>query len=185
MSAPGGATTVGEIVGLLRLDRSDWIRGVRDTERDADRIGRLNPNIRIGDNTGAVIGRLELVRAATDRVGNSNAKMSASNGGAAKSTLGLVEALALVAPAAVPIGAVASGALAGLLPLTASVALGVKGISEEYKAGSLEGSKYAGDIRQLTGELQHLEQITAGGLLGGLDKGLAVVTQEVVDGVPA
>lgn len=166
----GEATEVGSIVGYLILNRSDWTAGVAATKRDSDELGRLSPNIRIQTNTGEVLGQLALVQAAERKVGSEAQAASKQVGGRG---FGLVGALLSVAPAAVPLGAVAGGALAGLIPVVATVALGVQGITADLKDGSLAGTKYAADIGVLKSEATQLKQIAAGGLLAGLDKGLA------------
>lgn len=159
-------TSVGSIIGYLRLNRDDWTRGVDETKRDSDSIGRLSPSIRISTNTGDVIGQLALVRSATDQVGQSADK-------AKPFAVNLYAALAAIAPAALPIAAVAGGALLGLAPVAATVALGIKGISSELKDGSLAGTQYGADIASIKSEFTDLQSIAAGGLLSGIDRGLA------------
>lgn len=160
------STSVGSIVGYLSLNRQDWTRGVDETRRDADRLGRLSPSIRIQTNSGEVVGQLALVQAASDKVSASGKK--AGDG----FKIGLIPALLAIAPAAVPIAGVASGALLGLLPVAATVALGIKGISNEFKSGALDGTQYGSDIHALQGELTQLQTIAAGGILNGVDQAL-------------
>lgn len=166
MSSPGGATNVGEIIGYLILNRSDWDRGVRDTESDANRLGRLSPNIRVTTNAGEAIAQLRAVRAAESGVGSDASK-------ATPFVVNLWAALAAIGPAAVPIAGVAGGALLGLLPIAAAVVLGIKGISNQMKSGALQGTQLAADVNTLKGELTTLEQTAAGGLASGLSKALA------------
>ena len=161
MTAPGDSTEVGSIVGYLILNRSDWTAGVRETERDADKLGRLSPNIRIQTNTGEILGQLALVHAAERKVGSEADK-------AKPFVMNLWAALAAVAPAAVPIAGVVGGALLGLLPTFAAVMFGIKGIQKEMKSGALAGTQYGRDIAQIKAEGQKLQQISAQGLLSGL-----------------
>jgi hypothetical protein len=90
-------------------------------------------------------------------------------------TVNLWAALAAVAPAAVPIAAVAGGALLGLIPVVATVALGVKGITDEFKSGALAGTQYGADIQQLQGWLGTLKTTAASGLLAGLDQAMGAL----------
>src|SRR4051794_2886833 len=113
-------TQVGSIVAYLTLRREDWNAGVRATEQDARRLGTLNPRIRIDANTSEILAQLGLVHAAERKVGSSAAE-------AKPFVMNLWAALAAVAPAAVPIASVAGGALLGLLPVAATVALGIAG----------------------------------------------------------
>jgi hypothetical protein len=84
----------------------------------------------------------------------------------------LVGAIAALAPAAVPLVAAAGGAIAGLIPVAATLALGIKGISDEMKDGSLAGTVYAKDLASIKSEGQQIERLAAGGLLSGIDTAL-------------
>lgn len=112
----------------------------------------------------------EQVRVRADTT-QARAQIDALNKSADKSTFqmnALRDAIALIGPAAVPIGAVTLGAFAGLVPTIAAVSLGIKGIVDDYKAGSLQTSKFGADVSSLQRELHTLEQTAAGGLLNGL-----------------
>lgn len=162
-----GEASVGSIIGYLRLNRDDWIAGIASTRRDIADLNGSNPDIRIRTNSTDTVAQLATVKAATDSVGSS-AKSAGDN-----VQFNLIAALAAVAPAAIPIAGVAGGALIGLIPLFATVKLGIAGITNEYKSGALEGTKYGADIDTLKGELTQLQTIAAGGILKGIDQGLA------------
>jgi hypothetical protein len=66
--ADEGPTTVGSIVGHLRLDHSEWDRDLTDAGARADELGRHDPNIRIDTNAGEVVAALAGVDAALKRV---------------------------------------------------------------------------------------------------------------------
>ena len=243
MTEPGGSTDVGSIVAYLRFNREDWTRGVRDTEQDSSRLGRLNPHIRIDTNATQAVAQLATVagavralqdaqgraavaqqrlddlrargnasasqiRAAEERVAaasrsveesqirlaaayqrsdeqarraaesafrvaDSTDRVGQSADRANRPVISLVGALALIAPAAVPIAGVAGGALLGLVPTLATVAFGVKGVSDEMKSGALQGTQYGKDLHVIGQEADRLKAIAAGGLLSGIDRGLA------------
>jgi len=61
MTEPGGEHQVGSIIAFLVMDRGDWSRGVTETTRDADRIGRLSPSIHIQTNVADSIAQLGAV----------------------------------------------------------------------------------------------------------------------------
>jgi hypothetical protein len=143
--------SVGAIVGHLRLDRSDWNAGVRETERDAARLGRLSPNIRINDNSREVASRLGVVGTAAKKAENDAAGLRAS--------------LLTLAPAAVPIGAAAAAAGAGFVGMGATAALAIKGISAEMKAGTAEGHAYTQSVTSAKDVLAALEKTAAAGVL--------------------
>jgi len=165
MTVPGDATEVGSIVAYLAMNREDWTRGRRATEEDAARLGRLNPDIRISTNADTVIARLAAVRAAERGIGKDahDAKPFVMN---------LWAALAAVAPAAVPIAGVLGGAAIGLIPVVAALALGIQGITKDIKKGTLEGTAYGRTLDTIVGETHRLQQIAAGGILNGLNRGL-------------
>lgn len=154
MTAPGDSNQVGSIAAYLNFHREDWIRGVAETKRDAGELGRLRPNIRMDTNAGETIAQLKAVQAAE--------RSTAHEGG------GLIGVLASIAPAAIPIGAVAGGVFLGLIPTLAAAALGVAGITSAFKSGQLEGTAYGQDIKTLQGWLGELKTTAASGLLDGL-----------------
>ncbi|HVW81297.1 MAG TPA: hypothetical protein VHB69_10215, partial [Mycobacteriales bacterium] len=160
------STEVGRIVAYLQLASSDYDRGMDNAARKADELGKHSPNIRISTNTAEVIGQLAAVQAATDKIGASSEKAGQ------RVRVGLVAAIAELAPAAVPMAAVTAGALAGIIPVAATVALGVKGITKDLKDGALAGTEYGRDLSKIKAEGQSLQQIAAGGILSGIDRGL-------------
>jgi hypothetical protein len=60
--------TVGQILGYLRLDASDWNRELEQAGRKSDELGRKSPNIKIGTNAAETITKLEAVAAATRKL---------------------------------------------------------------------------------------------------------------------
>jgi hypothetical protein len=200
MTAPGDSTDVGSIVAYLRLNRSDWDRELREAQAAAERLGRTNPDIRIQVNSGAIVAQLAAVAAAVHRLEESNTRLAGSNNDAAAAAAhaaaaasraaqannnlgssaqraqggvrGLIGVLLALAPAAVPIGAVAGGALLGLLPVAATVALGIKGIGEQFKSGEIAAGQYGASIATVQTEAQRLKNIASAGLLSGIDRAI-------------
>lgn len=84
----------------------------------------------------------------------------------------LADAIALLGPAAVPVAAVATGAILGLLPAATTAILGLRGITQEYQSGALAGTQYQTDIKSLVNEFANLKQTAASGLLGGVDQAI-------------
>lgn len=162
---PGEGTDVGRIIGYLLLDRSDWDRGLDAAGRKADELGRKSPKIRIDTNAPEAIAALLGVEAAEKRVGDGASQ-------AKPFVINLWAALAALAPAAIPIAAVLGGAMLGLLPVLATVLLGVKGIGNQMKASAQQGTQFAADVNTLKGELTTLERSAAGGLMSGIDTAL-------------
>jgi len=147
----------------VSVDRSVTIRlRVSSAEFDAA-MARAGTSVRVlrGEVEGA--GRAGSGQGARglDDMGRSAEKAKAP-------VIGLWTALAAVAPAAVPIGAVAVGALIGLLPVAATVALGISGISKQMKAGALQGTELGAQVNVLKADLVTLQTTAASGLLSGL-----------------
>jgi hypothetical protein len=177
-------TETGHIVAYLTLEDTEWRRSIDRAKRDLDALraqGDVDLRIRLDDNgaaasLAAIRAELRGLRASarTDINIRTNARQTSSElQGTRKQANLLMDAIVLLGSAAVPVAAVAGGALAGLLPVAISTALGIKGISEELKSGALEGTEAAADIGVLKRELTNLKAITAGGLLTGLHSGLA------------
>jgi hypothetical protein len=81
----------------------------------------------------------------------------------------LRDAIIGLGPAAVPISAVAGGALLGLLPVAATVTLAIQGISKQMKSSALQGTEFAANVAALKTEIGGLQQVAAQGILGGLN----------------
>lgn len=103
----------------------------------------------------------------TENLANASDKTTASF------KVGLIPALLAIAPAAVPIAGVAGGALLGLLPIAATVQLGIKGIENQMKAGAVQGTAFAASVTALKSELSTLEQTSTAGLMAGINTALA------------
>jgi hypothetical protein len=89
-----GPTTVGSIVGKLKMDRDQWAADVQRTKSDARELGSLEPKIKIDADVAAALAKLEQVRRAAEAAGvhttssvtatSVPASGSASTGAAAK-----------------------------------------------------------------------------------------------------
>jgi hypothetical protein len=75
-----GPTTVGSIVGKLKLDREQWLADVAATKAEARQLAALEPDIHIDDNAAAVIGRMGAVATAVGAVGDRTDKVSVAQG---------------------------------------------------------------------------------------------------------
>lgn len=129
-------------------------------------------------STAAAAIALAAAEDAGDRAAAKAAMDTAKLGAAADKTtasfkIGLIPALAMLAPAAIPIAGVAGGALLGLLPVAATVELGIKGIENQMKKGAVQGTAFAASVNALKAELGTLEQNAAGGLMNGINTALS------------
>lgn len=69
-------TTVGQIVGYLRMDASQWNEEIDKADAKADKLGRKDPKIRIEINAAEVIAKIEAVTGAVDRMDKNNTRLS-------------------------------------------------------------------------------------------------------------
>jgi hypothetical protein len=90
----------------------------------------------------------------------------------------LVTAIAAVGPAAVPAGAVAVGALAGLAPVAGVAILALKGIEAQYKSGKLAGTQFGQSITSIKTEIRNLEQVAGSNVMAGLSNGLHSISSQ-------
>jgi hypothetical protein len=68
-------------------------------------------------------------------------------------------------PAAIPIGAVGLGALAGLGPLAATAMLAMKGVANQMAATGTQTTAFSANVNTLKSALTTLEQTAAGGVI--------------------
>lgn len=68
MSVDSGPTTVGSIVGKLRIDRDEWVAQLAATKKDIHDIESANPDIRVGATTGEAVAKLAAVDRQTQRL---------------------------------------------------------------------------------------------------------------------
>lgn len=68
-------TDVGSIVAHLRIDASEWNRVLREAQRQAEELGRTNPNIRITTNGAELQAQLATINAQLDDLKAQNVKL--------------------------------------------------------------------------------------------------------------
>lgn len=64
-----GPTTVGSIVGILKLDSSQWNRGLDEAEARARKLGAVDPTIHVDAQVDKAIAKLGAVEAAQGKLG--------------------------------------------------------------------------------------------------------------------
>lgn len=64
-----GPTTVGSIVGKLRMDFDQWLVDKARAKEDAREIGALNPTVRVSMDTSSALAQIEALRIAAERAG--------------------------------------------------------------------------------------------------------------------
>ncbi|WP_367646043.1 hypothetical protein [Paenarthrobacter ureafaciens] len=108
--------------------------------------------------------------AAKEKTSESNRKVDSTAKQAGGSIHLLYSALALLAPAAVPIAGVAAAGAAALGALGVAGVLAVVGVNEEMKKGGPIGDRYAAGVEQIKDQFRGLAATSAEGTLEGFNR---------------
>lgn len=73
-----GPTTVGSIVGKMRMDRDEWIVAVAATKQDIRELEASDPNIHVDATVGEAVAKLAAVEAAQKKVSDRTDSVSAA-----------------------------------------------------------------------------------------------------------
>lgn len=178
-----GPTTVGSIVGKLKLDISDWLDKIMAAKVAAKELSDSSPDIRVHVDSAAALAALERVKLKTDELAASNAGLSASNRAVANSTnaaagaqdgMGLrtkvlVAAIALLIPMLGPLTGYAAGVAGALGLMGVAGVIAVLGIKAAMASGTATGNAYASAISALKSNFAELENSAATGLLSSFN----------------
>lgn len=190
MSADQGPTTVGSIVGKLRMDRAQWVADVAATKKEVRELEGLDPDIHIDDNAGAVVARLQAVKAATDAVGASEEDLGRKTRKTTDETIraneanktsvtrvgAIVTAIALLAPLLAPVGAAVIGLGGAFLGMGAAGVFALFGIHSEMEKGTATGQAYRQGLDSLKGSMSQLSQTAAVAMLSSFRRGVAEIS---------
>lgn len=166
-------TTVGSIVGFLRLNISDFEAGIAKAQAMAEKLDHKDVDIRVKVDTAGAETKLAAVDAATKKVDRSTASMGHSQEGASRHARFLVGVLLTVGPALIPLAAATAGLAAGFGTMGAAGVLAIVGIRQEMKAGTMLGASYTGMLQTLKGNLTTLGHTAAAGVLQPFQQSVA------------
>lgn len=108
--------------------------------------------------------------AAKEKTSESNRKVDSTAKQAGGSIHLLYSALAMLAPAAVPIAGVAAAGAAALGALGVAGVLAIVGVNEEMKKGGPVGNQYAAGVEQIKDQFRGLAATSAEGTLEGFNR---------------
>jgi hypothetical protein len=172
-------TTVGSIVGTLRLSITDFETNIAKAQELADRLDGKNVDVQVRVDSGAAEAKLAGVAASEDKVDAGNKKVASSSQEAGKG-LGLLSmAIVGLAPAIVPLAAGAAGLAVGFGAMGAAGILAIVGISREMKAGTPLGGAYTSMVGQLSDNLGTLGHTAAAGVLGPFQQEVAALQTQM------
>jgi hypothetical protein len=175
----GEATSVGAIIGYLRMDDSDWRRTIDAAKGKADELSGKSPRIRIEVNSASAIAALSAVRAAEDRVDEGNKKIGASSKQASSGMGLLATSIIGLGPALIPLAGVGVAAFAGLAATGGVALLAIKGIQKELTSGTGVNKQYSGSLQTIKTDIGHLETVAAAGVLKSFNGAIAALHNQM------
>src|SRR5665811_1180922 len=158
-------TTVGSIVGTLRLDADQFYAAIEKAQAAADHLDGKNVNVDVKVDSGMAEAKLAGVAAAEEKVDKGNVKVAKSGQDAGRGMGALGIALLTVGPALVPLAAATIGLAAGFGTMGAAGVLAIVGIRQEMAAGTAMGQQYSAGMVTLKGDLTTLGHTAAAGVL--------------------
>lgn len=181
-----GPTTVGSIVGKLKLDISEWTAKAEEAKAIARDIGRDIPDFKVKGDLNGATRDVKALGSAEEEVGKKaeeagkkaeNAGRQMQNGaqGAVPWMGILVGAISAVSPGMVAVGAASIAVSAEMAGLGAAGLLAFKGIQTGITASLPMFSGLSEALDGVQSTLINLEMTAAGGVLSGLSAALKTV----------
>jgi hypothetical protein len=168
-------TTVGSIVGTLRLSITDFETNIATAQRLADNLDGKNVNVDVNVNSAGAETKLAAVAASEDKVDAGNKKIASSSKDAGNGMGLLSMAIVGLGPAIAPLAAGAAGLAVGFGAMGAAGILAIVGISREMKAGTPLGGSYTAMMGTLSGDLTTLGHTAAMGVLAPFQQEVATL----------
>lgn len=192
MSADG-PTTVGSIVGKLRMDRAEWTAAVAATKAEIRDLEGSDPDIHIDTNAAQAIAELGATAAAADALGAKQEELGRRTKRTTDETIraneanktsfsrigAIVTAVALLAPLLAPVGAAAIGVGSAFLGMGAAGVLAIIGIHHAMREGTALGGAYRDGIDDLKGSMNQLASTAAVAMLSSFRRVVAETRQEL------
>lgn len=162
-----GPTEVGSIVGILRIDDSQWNTTLDRAEAKSKQLGRSSPTIKVNtEGVPQAIAALQALKAQEDRVARGGDDMAKSVKDANDKALRpLLTTALLLGPALIPLAIGGAAFAGGLVAGAGALFLAFKGIGNELGSATSEAATYGVGLRALTADLAKLESSAASGFL--------------------
>lgn len=167
-----GATTVGSIVGKLKIDDSDWNRKLDIAEVRAHALGRVRPNIKVTADTDDAVRKLtaadvasRLLTQTMDKLNIATEKGTASGRGYMRHWQVVALLIAALVPLMGPLAGYAVGVGGAFLGMGSVGVLAILGIKKAMEDGTATGDQYRAGIRSLKSTMDTLSGTAAGGML--------------------
>lgn len=163
-------TTVGSIVGFLRLDNDQAMRALAQVDGAVDKLDTSRADVEVNADTADAEVGLARVAAEADAVDKKNVKLEDSLHKVSNKFSGLATAVLTLGPATVPAAAAAAGLGAAFGAMGASGIAALYGIKLEMEAGTRTGAAFADALDMAKGDIQDLSRVAASGVLRPLQE---------------
>lgn len=182
--ADSGPTTVGSIVGKLRMDRAEWEAAVAATKQDIRELEGRDVRIRIDTNAASAVSQLAATGAAVDALGAKEEDLGRKTRKTADETIraneanktsfsrigAIVTAIALLVPLIAPVGAAVVGLAGAFGIMGAAGVLALVGINREMKDGTATGLAYRDGVDSLKSSMSQLAATAAVNMLASFQR---------------
>jgi hypothetical protein len=184
-----GPTTVGSIVGKLRMDRERWLADLAATKSEIRQLEAMDPDIHIDTNAASAIAQLQATAAAADVLGAKEEDLGRKTRRATEETVqaneanrtsvsrigAITTAVALLVPLLTPVAAAAVGLGGAFLGMGAAGVLALFGIHSEMEKGTSTGRAYQAGLDTLHASLSTLSRTAAVAMLSSFRRSVADV----------
>lgn len=158
-------TTVGGIVGTLRLEADQFHREVERAIAETDRLDGKKVDVKVKADTGAARAELGATSAQVDKLDRANTKLDQSSRSSGRGMRALATSIVTVGPAIVPLAAATVGLAAGFGAMGTAGVFAIVGIKHEMDAGTSMGREYSATIDVLKDNVNDLGKVAARGVL--------------------
>lgn len=158
-----------------RIDDATAVAQINAIQTRLAQLGATDPNIRVQVNASTAAAQLAGLQAQTTALGSSVANIGVQSQGSTSRLMRMLRAAALLAPALVPVGAVAVPALIALGSAGGVAALAFIGLKENVDQAASAAVK--GEFTALKDDLMELSGVAAGGSAFGLVQGMQQIRE--------
>ena len=172
-----GETTVGSIIGFLRLDADQFHREVERAIAETDVLDGKRVDVKVKASTHDAETGLARVAAEAEKVDRSAVKMNRSfdGGGGMMSPQvvigGITAAMALLGP----VTGAATAAMGGFVGVAGTAVLAYRGFQQEVQKGTALGQYLQGSLKDIKGEFDSLGTTAARAMQGDVLSGLSEI----------
>lgn len=175
-----GETSIGSIVGFLRLDADQFHRELVQAISEVEALDGKRAHVKIDVDSSNVDASMDRTGAAAERTERSLAKVDRQSRQSQRGIGALATAIIALGPALVPIAAGATGLAAAFGGMGIAGVAAVFGIRDEMERGTSIGLAYRGSVDDARDSMLRLARTSAANVLGSFQ----TVVRQLVDSTP-